>query len=68
MSLRWFHMIFILIAIIGADMVAAWALREYGLTRHADWLAMGIVILLGGIGLIVYAWWFTRKSEQAHLP
>lgn len=67
LSLKGFHIFFILIAIVGADMVGAWAIWHYGETHQAwmPWLAA--ISLLGGLGLVGYAIWFVRKLERAHI-
>ena len=63
MSLKTFHLVFIIAAIILADMFGAWAIwhRENldGLT-----VVLGIVSLIGGMALTVYAFYFVRKMER----
>ena len=67
-SLRSFHMVFILLAIIGADVFGAWAIRHYRDGGEFAMLLMGIVSLLGGVGLIVYAWLLVRKLDARNHP
>jgi len=65
LSLRNFHLLFILIAIIGADAFGVWAIRDYRVTSDAVVLALGIFTLVGAFGLVAYALWFVRKLDKA---
>ena len=66
LSLRTVHLVFILIAIIGAEMFGAWAIYHHpGLDSPMMWL--GIATLLGGLGLCWYAYSFVRKMDQADI-
>jgi hypothetical protein len=67
MSLRTFHLVFILVAIVGADLFGAWAIWHYADNR--DWLllALGILAILGGLGLIWYAFRFVRSLNEANI-
>ncbi len=67
MSLRTFHLIFMLIAIVGADLFGGWAIHEYHSSGDGLTLALGIISLVGGLGLCAYLIWFVRKAEVAHL-
>ena len=67
MSLRTFHLIFMLIAIMGADLFGAWAIHEYHNSGDGLTLALGIISLVGGLGLCGYIFWFIRKAKLAHL-
>ncbi len=66
MSLKTFHLVFIVAAIICADMFGAWAIWHRasidGLT-----LALGVATLVGGLALTVYAFYFVRKMEREQL-
>ncbi len=64
-TLRTFHLIFILAAIILADMFGAWAIHEYGLTGAARYLWMGIPAFVGGLGLCAYSIFFVRRMDRA---
>lgn len=63
MSLKTFHLVFIIIAIIAADMFGAWAIWHRaaldGLT-----VALGIATLVGGLVLTAYALFFVRKMDR----
>jgi hypothetical protein len=53
MSLRVFHLVFILIAIMGADLVGGWAVHEYRVGGSVPTLLLGIGCMIGGLGLAV---------------
>jgi len=55
MTLRTFHLAFILLAIMGADLFGGWAVNEYGTTGNLSILLLGIACMLGGLGLAVYS-------------
>ena len=63
MSLRTFHLLFILAAVVLCDMFGAWGVYHAG-AGSAN-LAMGIVSFLAGFGLIGYGIWFVRKLDGA---
>lgn len=67
MSLRWFHYIFILFAIIGADLAGAMILRSVRETGSVLDFVAGLLTLVGGLGLAAYAIWLTRKFDRLHL-
>ena len=66
MSLKFFHLVFIVAAIILADMFGAWAIWHQdtvgGLT-----VALGFVSLIVGLALTAYAFFFVRKLEREKL-
>jgi len=66
-SLKTFHFVFILAAIIITDMFGAWAVHEYGSTKDTMTLVWGIVSFAVGFGVIVYAIWVVRKFEKSKL-
>ena len=55
MSLRRFHLAFILFAIMGADLFGGWSVNEYGKTGSTSTLLLGIACMVGGLGLAVYS-------------
>ena len=67
MSLRAFHLVFILLAIVTAEMFGARELWYYRITKDVAELWMGILSLVGGLGLSVYALFFVRKMDSLHI-
>lgn len=65
MSLRTFHLLFIFLVIVGADLFGVWAIWQYALAGDPVMLVAGIVTILGGLGLILYAVRFVRKMNAA---
>ena len=65
MSLRTFHLIFILFVIVTAELFGARELWFYRQTHDAATLWMGILSLAGGLLLSVYALFFVRKMDAA---
>ncbi|NOT02006.1 MAG: hypothetical protein HOP29_15435 [Phycisphaerales bacterium] len=55
MSLRTFHLVFILSAIVCADMFGAWTAWDYPRSQDVWLLSLGIASIVGGFGLIWYA-------------
>lgn len=66
-SLRNFHFVFILIAIIAADMFGAWTVWSYGRTREPLTLVIGILSFLFGFALVAYLIWLVRKLNRAKI-
>jgi hypothetical protein len=67
MSLRTIHLIFILIVIITAEMFGARELWLYRQTRELGTLVMGVVSLVGGLAMCIYAYYFVRKMDSADI-
>ncbi len=67
MSLRTFHLVFILLAIVCAELFGAREFWHYSLTRDVPTLWLGIGSVLGGLALSVYALLFVRKMDSAHI-
>jgi hypothetical protein len=67
MSLRWFHLVFLLIVMIGADLFGAWAVWNHAGGGNPLILGMGCVSLAGGLGLAAYVAWLVRKLDRAHV-
>jgi len=66
-SLRTFHVVFILAAIIIADMFGAWAVWKHTQTHETALLVWGVVSFLIGFGMIGYAIWLVRKLDRAKI-
>ena len=64
MSLRTFHLVFILIVIMSAELFGMRELWHYQSTNESSMLWMGILSLAGGLVLSVYALIFVRKMDS----
>jgi hypothetical protein len=54
MSLRIFHIIFVIVCVGLAVCVGVWGIRAWMLERSAGALALGIVFLVSGLVLVLY--------------
>lgn len=54
MSLRAFHIIFVIVTVALSVYVAMWGFTEYSRERDTGALALAIVFLLAAVGLAVY--------------
>lgn len=66
-SLRSFHLLFILIAIILADVFGAWAIAEQTHTHDLLTLVVGWASFALSFALIGYALWVVRKMDRGHI-
>lgn len=64
MSLKSFHIVFIVASILLSFLVGAWGIREYRAEGSGTGLAIGIFFYFGGIALVVYALRFVRKTRE----
>ena len=67
MSLRFFHLFFILLAIIGADFFGAWSVWNYTRTENVVTLSLGIFSIVGGLGLIWYAIKLVKRFDRLQI-
>lgn len=67
LSLRSFHLVFLLLVIVSADLFGVWCLLDYQDGGGVWMLLLGLVSLVGGLGLIGYALWFVRKLDRAKI-
>ena len=67
MSLRAFHLFFILLAIVGADLFGVWAIQNFRESGDALILSLGILSILGGLGLILYAVRLVKSFDRAEI-
>ena len=64
MSLRIFHIVFVVVSVLLALFVSVWGIRAYMMTKEASWLALGILFLASGCALIVYGQRVYRKLKE----
>ncbi len=64
MSLKAFHIVFVVVSSLLAFGFGAWALNQYLTSGGTANLAYGIGSLLAGIGLIVYGVIFLKKLKH----
>jgi len=64
MSLKAFHVVFIIICIILTAWFGWWGVNTYRHTAEMSTLMMGIASLIGTVVLIVYFRWFLRKLRN----
>jgi hypothetical protein len=64
MSLRMFHLVFVLIAIIATDMFGGWAVWEHAQTHETSTLIVGLVSFALGFALVGYGFWVARRFGQ----
>ena len=54
MSLRVFHIVFIVVTILLSLYVALWGIREFSLERNVTALTLSVLFLCAAIGLMIY--------------
>jgi hypothetical protein len=54
MSLRIFHIIFVVVCVLLALFVAVWGFRNYLVMHNSNGLILGLVFLASGVALVVY--------------
>jgi len=64
MSLKDFHIFFILVSVILAIFLGGWCVKQGG----TIYLVSGIVSFLAGIGLVVYLLLFVKKTRNLQHP
>lgn len=68
MSLKSFHIVFILLSIALSFGFGLWAVREYSSTGLILNLVMGYAALTAGVVLVAYLPWFLFKMRKISLP
>lgn len=61
MSLKTFHIVFVIVSTILAVGFGLWAIGDYRRTTDTVSLVIGVLSLVGAVCLIVYGRWFLRK-------
>jgi hypothetical protein len=64
MSLRIFHIVFVLASILLSLFVAAWGFRQYSDAGSQAGLILGCVFLLSGFALVIYGVRVFRKLKE----
>jgi uncharacterized PurR-regulated membrane protein YhhQ (DUF165 family) len=64
MSLRAFHIVFVVVTIVLSLFVALWGIREFSEDRNASALALGILFLVTAVALMVYGKKVARKLRE----
>ncbi len=67
MSLKAFHVFFIVVSILFAFGFGAWGLRAHGAGRDGGIFALAVFSLVAGAGLVVYLVTFVRKLRNPRL-
>jgi len=66
-SLKTFHLVFILIAMMSADLFGGWAVHEYANVHQTTMLVWGALSFVVGLALAGYALWIVHKLTSAHV-
>lgn len=64
MSLRVFHIVFIVVTIVLSLYVALWGISQFSQERNAGALALGILFLVAAVGLMIYGKKTFRKLKE----
>ncbi len=64
MSLKAFHIFFILMSTVLAVGFGVWALRDYDQSGNPVILALGVGSFVGSVLLVGYGVWFLRKLRH----
>ena len=64
MSLKSFHLVFVIASILLGLCVGGWGLLEYRKSGEIGTLAMGLIFLTLGIGLIIYGKRMLKKTKH----
>jgi hypothetical protein len=64
MSLKAFHVFFIIISILLTVLVGVWGVHQYVVHESGRSLALGGIFFFSGLGLVVYLTWFFAKLKE----
>jgi hypothetical protein len=64
MSLKSFHLFFIVISILAAFGVSYWAFDNYQAAKDSTFLKLAILSAGGGVVLVVYGFYFVKKASR----
>ena len=54
MSLRAFHIVFVIVTVALSLYVTVWGIREYAQERDLAALALAMLFLVAGVGMVIY--------------
>ncbi len=64
MSLKAFHVFFVIVSVLCALGFGAWAVADYARTGRGSALLLGILGFASAVALIWYGLWFLRKLKN----
>jgi len=64
MSLKTFHVVFVVASTILAISFGVWAIRDYRASGETASIVVGVLSLCGAVSLLVYGRWFLRKLKN----
>lgn len=67
MSLKAFHILFVLASIAMSAVVGFWGIGDYRQTGDTTNLAIGVGVLCFGVLLVGYSFWFVHKIRTMKL-
>lgn len=63
MSLKAFHIVFVIVSTMLTLGFGAWSIREFRATSDVAFLVGGIVSFVLAVALLIYGRWFLRKLQ-----
>ena len=63
MSLKAFHILFVLISTVGAFAFGGWAIQDYKRSEEFASAVIGGVSIFSGVAMFVYGIWFLKKLK-----
>lgn len=67
MSLRFFHLFFIVVSIVVAIGFGIWSLRAHSAGLDGAYLALGVMSLVAGVALVIYLFLIVKKLRRPEL-
>ena len=64
MSLKAFHLVFIILSILFSMVFGIWAIVNYGSSEKIAELILGVVSLSGSVGMSFYLYYFLKKFKH----
>jgi flagellar biogenesis protein FliO len=63
-SLKAFHVFFVVVSTLLALGFGVWSVNEYSRAGQSGTLAMGVASFIAAVALVVYGFWFLRKLKN----
>jgi len=64
MSLKAFHVFFVIVSVLCAVVFGAWSVADYARAGRGSALLLGIIGFASAVALIWYGLWFLRKLKN----